>query len=442
MFRDVGWKIIEDILNEIQIGLTFIDPDGNLLYYNRLASELIGWDKKDKNSVLNCHPPAKYGEVLNKIVNNHGREWHRLIKIGGKVVENTYSPISIPDRFTGIVVITRDVTEREKMAQAIKKAAEDLHRNNAAREREINERKLVEKYLRESEERFRTLVDSMDDIVFTLDTDQRHTGLFGRWVEKNGLTPQFFLGRTARDIFSNNFQVHEESNSRAVKGENVVYEWSAESQNGPRHFQTSLSPIFGSDGKVTGVVGVGRDITDRKQAEEMIQRLSYLDGLTGIPNRRRFDEILLKEWRRLMRSGKPLSIVMCDNDYFKLYNDTYGHQKGDQCLKEVASTLKTSLKRPDDLVARYGGEEFVVILPETDCAGAVKLAETLRSSIENLKLTHEKSSVSHFVTISLGVSTTIPDPGDSPDRLISKADQALYQAKKEGRNRVMVFCEK
>lgn len=436
MFRDFRWKLIETVLNEVQIGLTFVDKGGNLLYYNRLASELLGWDDR-KNTVLNCHPSKIHNEVLNKIKNNNGKEWHRNLRIKGKIIENIYSPINIPEQFTGIVIITRDVTEREKLAEAVKKTSEDLQKNNELLRREINERKLAEEALRESEQRFRTLVNSMDDMVFTLDDEKRYTGVYGRWVEKNGLTPDFFTGKTARDILGpESGAVHEDANNQALMGNNVVYEWSTEISGETRYYQTSLSPIRGIENKVEGIVGVGRDITQRKQAEEIVRRLSYIDGLTGIANRRFFDEQLTKEWQCSQRNGKPISLILCDIDHFKAYNDEYGHQKGDDCLRRVANGLLNLLKRPCDMVARYGGEEFVVILPETDENGAAVVAENLRAGIEALCLEHSKSLVSKYVTISLGIATLISKPGFLPSTLIEKADEALYEAKKEGRNRI------
>jgi diguanylate cyclase (GGDEF)-like protein len=167
--------------------------------------------------------------------------------------------------------------------------------------------------------------------------------------------------------------------------------------------------------------------------------LATSDSLTSIANRRAFDDCLEQEWQRLSQAQLPLSLILCDLDYFKLYNDTYGHQAGDNCLQQVAKAISRAVKRPNDLVARYGGEEFAVILPNTNAIGAVKIAEDIRSFIHSLKIVHANSQVSKYVTLSLGVSSTIPSDDSSVTMLIAMADEALYQAKKLGRDRVFLL---
>lgn len=166
-----------------------------------------------------------------------------------------------------------------------------------------------------------------------------------------------------------------------------------------------------------------------------LERLSSIDGLTGIPNRRSFDEYLAKEWGRSVREENSLSLLLIDIDFFKKYNDGYGHQGGDDCLRKVATTLADTMRRSSDMVARYGGEEFAVVLPNTDIDGAVVIAEELRSAVEKLALEHEFSDVSEFVTISLGAAGIPPECGEDSASLISLSDEALYEAKAQGRNR-------
>ena len=187
-------------------------------------------------------------------------------------------------------------------------------------------------------------------------------------------------------------------------------------------------------------LAVKRERLLREQAEKL-RGLAYLDGLTGIPNRRRMDEYLADEFKRAARGGTPLSVIMADIDYFKQYNDACGHQEGDFCLQRVASAIKSISRRPADLIARYGGEEFVIILPDTAIDGAVTLAEEIRMHIESLNILHKTSKVTGHVTLSLGVSGTLPNANTSEKSLLTQADTALYQAKANGRNRVVVYQE-
>ncbi|RJQ50834.1 MAG: diguanylate cyclase [Nitrospiraceae bacterium] len=178
------------------------------------------------------------------------------------------------------------------------------------------------------------------------------------------------------------------------------------------------------------------DITERKKAEEQLKLIASMDGLTGVANRRHFDNTLDLEWRRATRSAKPLSLIIIDVDYFKNYNDIYGHLAGDSCLQKIAHTIRDSLRRAGNFVARYGGEEFTIILPDTNAEGAYLFAESLREKIENLNIEHKDSKAGKNVTVSLGVSTTVPKKDSTQDELISMADKALYKAKDGGRNRV------
>jgi diguanylate cyclase (GGDEF)-like protein len=179
----------------------------------------------------------------------------------------------------------------------------------------------------------------------------------------------------------------------------------------------------------------------RRQLEDknrLLERLSALDTLTGIANRRRFDDVLRQEWKRAARDGSCLSLLFCDIDHFKRFNDTYGHQAGDDCLVRVAQAMEETLNRPADLAARYGGEEFVGLLVDTDAEGARLLAERVRVRVEGLDIEHAPSDVAAVLTVSLGAAALVPTVGLRPEDLVSLADQALYSAKQRGRNRVVL----
>ncbi|WP_293312313.1 diguanylate cyclase [Microcoleus sp. PH2017_08_TRC_O_A] len=187
---------------------------------------------------------------------------------------------------------------------------------------------------------------------------------------------------------------------------------------------------------------LNRQLQQQKRQLETVNRaLQYLatyDSLTEVRNRRFFNDYMDAEWRRLAREEAPLSLIMCDIDYFKLYNDTYGHQPGDECLRQVAQVLQCSVKRSADLVARYGGEEFAVVLPNTDIEGAACVAERIAQQVRDLQIPHAQSGVSEYVTLSLGVACCIPAPMSQPATLIAIADESLYRAKAAGRDRVSV----
>jgi diguanylate cyclase (GGDEF)-like protein len=178
-------------------------------------------------------------------------------------------------------------------------------------------------------------------------------------------------------------------------------------------------------------------------ANRILQRLASIDGLTQLANRRQFDAHLNQEWRRMAREQTPLSLILCDVDFFKRYNDSLGHQAGDDCLRQIATAIAASVKRPADLAARYGGEEFAIVLPNTPTTGAVEVARQIQVNTRACQLPHPNSPVSEFVTISLGIATVYPHQLSNlpPERLIVAADRALYDAKSQGRDRYVVDGE-
>ena len=185
------------------------------------------------------------------------------------------------------------------------------------------------------------------------------------------------------------------------------------------------------------ILQLERDDFERetREAYERMEKLAISDGLTGLANRRRFDDVFDHEWRRAMRDGEPVGIMMIDVDCFKLFNDFYGHLAGDECLRSIADSIRSSLNRAGDLPARFGGEEFVVLMPRTDLRGVLQVAESLRCRIELLRMEHTRSP-HQIVTVSVGCWSVTPKPGSLPASLIETADQGLYSAKLSGRNRV------
>lgn len=179
-----------------------------------------------------------------------------------------------------------------------------------------------------------------------------------------------------------------------------------------------------------------RQLVEKKllNLNHQLGKLASTDALTQVANRRIFDEFLTREWQRGQREQRDLALILCDLDYFKLYNDNLGHQSGDFCLRKVAQTIANAVRRPADLVARYGGEEFAVILPQTSAQNALQVAEKIRLKVKQLSLPHPESPVSDYVSLSLGVTSLVPQPKYDKKQLLITADKALYQAKKQGRN--------
>lgn len=178
-----------------------------------------------------------------------------------------------------------------------------------------------------------------------------------------------------------------------------------------------------------------RNHLELKRYRDFLENLSATDGLTGVANRRRFDEVLDREWRRAARTGTMLSMLMMDIDCFKAYNDRYGHIEGDEVLRRLATVIQENMQRPLDLAARYGGEEFACILPETDRDGALLVAERIRTGLKDLKIPHQFCVADH-VTVSIGVATMIPTPETPSSLIVRTADEQLYQAKAGGKDRI------
>jgi diguanylate cyclase (GGDEF)-like protein len=201
-----------------------------------------------------------------------------------------------------------------------------------------------------------------------------------------------------------------------------------------RYLAIDASPICDKDGKIIASVETLRDMTDEKKAQIALEQLAARDGLTGLANRRCFDNTMHSEWQQAVRQHQELSLLMVDVDNFKEYNDAYGHLAGDECLQRIAAAVSDEM-RANDLVARYGGEEFAVILPNQSLKGAAIVAERIRSRVEQLRLPRHKDT-EQFVTVSIGAATALPTPFTKPGQLLAVADAALYRAKHMGRNRI------
>ncbi|MEB3179597.1 MAG: sensor domain-containing diguanylate cyclase [Nostocaceae cyanobacterium] len=322
--------------------------------------------------------------------------------------------------------------------------------------RDISERVLMEEALRESEERYRAVVDQSAEGIYFLDVETR------QFIEANatylnlvGYTNSELLELSIDEISSTSMEILDARFEYVLREKHLyIQEAQQQCKDGTIiDISASISLIIYRGRKVFCVVV--KDITERKKTEKalresearerekaqalelalkQLQRLANLDGLTQIANRYCFNEYLNNQWYFLASQQSPIALILLDIDYFKPYNDTYGHPTGDACLVQIANTISSAVKPEIDLVARYGGEEFAVILPNADTGRAVQVAQAICDEVKRLKITHAASLVADIVTVSLGIAITIPSLNISYEVLIEKADQALYKAKNNGRN--------
>ncbi len=261
------------------------------------------------------------------------------------------------------------------------------------------------------------------------------------WPQESWLTANDWIERIHPDDRerTTNFCV-----AQSIEGVDHEADYRALTADGNFVWIRDVVHVIRKDGATTELVGFMFDISERKKMEEelhslnkKLEALSLQDGLTGVANRRLFDQTLKAEWFRALRGRQPISLIMFDIDHFKQYNDRYGHTRGDECLIRIATALNNIPLRSTDLFARYGGEEFVLLLPGAGHESTLEIAEKCRSMILDLAIPHEASSTGDIVTVSIGINTIMPEADSEPSSLVAGADQMLYRAKECGRNRVM-----
>jgi diguanylate cyclase (GGDEF)-like protein/PAS domain S-box-containing protein len=306
---------------------------------------------------------------------------------------------------------------------------------------ELARRRRAELIARASAEQFRMLAENVGDIIVRLDLDGVWRYISPSVQEVLGFTPEEMMAGGQWRSF-----VHAEDNpivDRALAAmragtEHVTVVYRCLGKSGAEaRIEARLRLVRDvKTGEPSEIIALARDVTSHHASEQELKRLATTDGLTGVANRRTFDEALDNEWRRAMRAEERVALLMLDADYFKLYNDRHGHPGGDEVLRMIAACIANSVRRPGDLAARYGGEEFTLLLSATDMPGAVMIAEQIRQEIEQRAVPHEGSPFQQ-VTVSIGVACSLVMVGDDPRSLIQHADLALYEAKRSGRNRVL-----
>jgi two-component system, cell cycle response regulator len=429
ILNEQGYKVRQATTGQMALTEAQINPPALML----LDVEMPDMSGYDICTQLKANPRAREIPVIFMSALNQVWDKVQAFTVGG--VDYIAKPLQI-----------EEVLVRIQNQLSIRNALKLLTAQNMLLVEEIRERQRVEEALRLSEEKFaKAFRSSPHPMTITRLSDGSHLEVNEAFCESIGYAPEEIIGRTAVDL---NLWVNQEDRTRLFKqltmyGEVRNYEFEFRTKMGALRTALLSSEIININGEKC-LLSLSNDITERVRAEaalheanQELKRLANLDGLTQVGNRRSFDEYLKQEWGRLKQEKLPISLILCDVDHFKLYNDTYGHQAGDACLQQVARTIRNTLKRPMDRVARYGGEEFAVVLPNTPHPRAVQITEAIRLAVEGLEIYHAKSSVSDYVTLSLGVVTTVPSEEFSPEALIGVADLTLYEAKKRGRNRAI-----
>ncbi len=439
------------LLDTLPIGVLVLAPDLTVLFWNSLLTEWTGVQREQivGNPVTDLYPDLgaiRYAGRIRPIFEGgppviFSPQLHPhlipSVRADGqkRIQQTTVTPIVIDNGVYALASI-QDVTDLMLTAQESRR----LHQLAI---KEIERRKAVETALQESSERVRSIVDTAVEAILVINTDLL--------VEEFNKAAERIFGYRADEIIGKNIDVlmpdpylseHARYVNDFIKTGRAQIIGVGKEVTGLRKDGTTFPMRLGvSEMHVNNKMlfaGIISDITEQKQLEEQLRNMAMKDGLTGISNRRFFDEALDREWRRMLRECGELSIILVDIDFFKRYNGTYGHQEGDACLKAVATAIDQSAHRPGDIAVRYGGEEFALLLPTTDLNAATDLAERIRRSVLALAIPHSASDVAPHVTISLGVANIIPNQAAKPEILLTLADQGLYAAKAAGRNRVKV----
>lgn len=412
-----------NILESMEEGYFETDLAGNFTFFNKALLKISGYSREDLLGMNNRdYVTARTAKRMYTV-------FSRIYKTG--------RPAQIMD----YEIIPKDGSKRVlEVSSSLLKDAAGRSIGFRGIARDVSEQKQTARALKESEQKFKTLAEATssaimiyqdDTFVYTNPAAELITGYSKD--ELQSMKFWEFVHPAYRDTIKRRGRARQRGELPPQR-----YEFKIVTKTGEEKWMDFTGDLIELNNAPAGIL-TAFDITERKRMEEELRRLTLLDDLTGIANRRHFEEVFAMEWQRALREGNPLSLLMCDIDYFKAYNDLYGHQKGDECLQRVAAALKSISRRPGDLAARYGGEEFVILLPATNSQGAGELAERLRTGIEKLGIMNPDSPARGGLTISIGLATFIPDRLSSLEDLICDADAALYEAKRRGRNMALTI---
>lgn len=445
-------RLLRYAIKRVKDSIYVADLDGTLLFVNNAFQELYNLNSGEyltqSTHSLDLHLTQKCDILEDPCIgSNCGLEKEITVR----KADDTEVPILLSESFIQdgsrriVVGLMHDIT-------LIKQAEAELLRNQDFLRQEVEVRKVLIDKLQESEERYRSVIASMTEGIVLQQADGEIIACNQSAERILGLSADQMQGLSSIDFERET--IHEDGSPFPVvdypamvtlrTGEaqmNVIM--GIRRQDRPiAWISINSQPLFHPDQELPyAVVASFSDITAQRMAQEILKNQieqehlqAMTDALTKVANRRCFDDRLALEWQRSLREKECISLIFLDIDYFKLYNDHYGHPAGDFCLIQVAQTAAAQLKRPTDLFARYGGEEFTVILPNTSMAGAIAVAQSMQHAIQALKLPHAASKVSQNLTISFGLASLIPHADQSPEDLVAIADNNLYQAKQRGRN--------
>lgn len=459
------------LMNDAGDAILLTDLEGNFLESNKKAEELLGYTKEE---LVTLHasqilPPQERERVsaVFALTAKTGGGWLPNTQVRQKDGETLWADIScsVVQWGEGLKVqqaIVRDITYRVQIEASLRQQAERERLISAMQER-IRQSLDLKDILQTTVVQVRQFLQC--DRVAICRLGDNSTGV----MVSESVNSEYcsILGLTLRDPLLREQNLPPEELGGIYQVEDITQAWVNESQvnfltevevkamlmvpivqssglwglliahhcAAPRRWQQSEIKLLSQLATQVGIATQQSQLYEQlKEANQQLQQLATRDGLTLLSNRRHFNEYLEREWRQMKRDRTPLSLILCDIDFFKPYNDTYGHQAGDECLKQVAVAIQKASKRPLDFVARYGGEEFAVILPDTETDGAICVGETIREAVKALQVPHRASPTCGYITLSVGIATVMPGVESSLETLIQEADRALYRAKDQGRD--------
>lgn len=461
---------LQNLLEALPVGIAVHDTSGAVIYFNQMAKQILHPDgspplqEDNPNSGYQVfqagtdipYPIAQLPSTQ-ALQGKFTKADDLEVRIHARVVplEVWGTPVfNQQGRVEAAIMAFQDISDRKRaeailanysreLATEVSQRTLELANMNAQLHQEIQERQQAELALRLSQQKLQLITDSVPVGIAYVDAERRYQFVNRIYEKRFDLSREEIVNKHIWDIMGlETYNTVKHTIDNVLNGITQQTEFDITYKSGKvAYINSTLTPHFDQANNVIGYFLVFVDLTERRQLEESLKqantelkRLATVDGLTRIANRRKFDNYLAQEWKRLARTQDPLALILFDIDFFKPYNDYYGHQAGDACLIKMAQAIKNATHRSTDLVARYGGEEFAVILPNTSQAGAITFARRIHQIVHTLAIPHIASTVSEFVTVSIGIVSLIPTLDSSPESMIAQADKALYKAKQKGRN--------